>query len=92
MYCASCGKELAEEAISCPSCGAPTKNHNNKVNQVSEVSQGIIVTGYILAFVIPFIGGIVGIYSMFKNKPGHGIGILVLSFFFSFFWFGVMGA
>lgn len=86
MYCSSCSKELSDKAISCPECGAPTENYG------SEVSQGVIVAGYILAFIIPFIGGIVGIYSMFKSKPGHGIGILALSLFSFFFWLGVMGA
>jgi len=84
MFCKECGSEISANAVVCTKCGVPT-------HKATEVSQGILVAGYALAFIMPLIGGIVGIYLMAKGKPEHGIGTLSLALFSFFFWFGAMG-
>ena len=66
MYCYHCGKEIADEALMCPNCGAPTKNTNtvSKQEEVTPVvSSGVnikalSVVGLILS-VIAFVTGII---------------------------------
>ena len=84
QYCTGCGKQIHPDAATCPACGVPT-------NKAGEVSQGTIVAGYVLAFLMPLIGGIIGIYTAVKGKSGHGIGMLVLALFSFFFWLGALG-
>ena len=91
MFCKQCGNEIPDNAVVCTKCGVPTDNFEKK-KEAGEISQGIIVAGYILAFLIPLIGGIIGIYAMVKDKPGHGIGMLVLALFSFFFWIGFFEA
>jgi len=40
MFCGQCGKEIADNAMSCPSCGAPTSN----VSVPNYLVQAILVT------------------------------------------------
>ena len=28
MFCSNCGKEISNQAVVCPNCGAPTQNYN----------------------------------------------------------------
>ena len=47
---------------------------------------GLIAWGYVCAFLLPFVGGILGIVALAKGEVGNGIGIILLSLFFFFFW------
>ncbi|NMC73633.1 MAG: TM2 domain-containing protein [Geobacteraceae bacterium] len=38
MYCRNCGKEVADQAVLCVSCGVPPKNGNNFCQNCGEVS------------------------------------------------------
>ena len=66
MYCYHCGKEIADEALMCPNCGAPTKNTNavTKQEEVTPVVSSVVnikslsVVGLILS-VVAFVTGIV---------------------------------
>jgi hypothetical protein len=88
MYCNSCGNKISNNAVICTNCGAAT----DKFGGSSEVSSGVLTMGYVLAFMMPFIGGMVGIYAMARRKPGHGIGMLTLAIFSFFFWIGFIEA
>lgn len=87
MFCTRCGNEVPNDAVVCTKCGVATENFAKG----GSVSQGVIVSGYVLAFLVPLIGGIVGLYLLLKNEAGHGIGILVLAVCSFFFWMGVLG-
>lgn len=87
MFCKKCGNKIADDAIVCTKCGVPTGIIFNEKKETEEVGQIIIIVGYILAFLMPIVGGIVGIYMMAKRRPGHGIAMLVLAVMSSVFWF-----
>lgn len=49
VFCKKCGKEIADNAIMCPACGAPTDNYlpstsNKKQGSVTRLVLGIIAT------------------------------------------------
>lgn len=65
MYCYHCGKELANEALMCPNCGAPTKNSNIvKQDETASVENGVVnfkalsAVGLVLSL-IGFVTGII---------------------------------
>lgn len=78
MYCYHCGKDIAEEALMCPNCGAPTKNtvkqEQNTVkqeqNDVSPVTscglniKALSVVGLILSVAAFAIGIVFGGFLM----------------------------
>ncbi|MEI8172496.1 MAG: zinc ribbon domain-containing protein [Deltaproteobacteria bacterium] len=88
MFCKNCGNEIPDKAVICVICGVGNDNFEKK--KEGELSQGILFAGYVLALVMPFIGGNIGIYAMVKGKLGHGIVMLVLAFFSFLFWIGVV--
>jgi hypothetical protein len=51
-----------------------------------EVSGGVLTGSYLAAAFFPCAGFIMGIYLLFRGKPGHGLGVIVLSLFMSSFW------
>lgn len=67
MFCPNCGKEIADNAIMCPSCGAPVKKEA-EANPVN-VSEKDWLTTLLLCF---FLGGL-GIHSFYVGKTGIGI-------------------
>lgn len=89
VFCVSCGAVINCAAVMCPKCGVPTKN---RVGGDAELGQGTLVAGYLLSVFFPLFGGIMGIYAMAKGKVGHGLAMLVLSFFCFFFWMGFLEA
>jgi hypothetical protein len=91
VFCKQCGSEVSDNAVVCTKCGMPTDNFDRK-EEPAEISAGIVGVGYILAFAMPLIGGIIGIYVMAKGKPWHGIGILMLMVLSFYFWLGYFGA
>ena len=84
MFCSSCGSSLAEKAVICPKCGSPTENFKKS----DEVSDRTITASYIGGAILPLIGVIMGLYLLIKGKVAHAIGIIVLSIFMGWFWYG----
>lgn len=79
MYCTKCGKEMADDALYCPHCGAKrgesasTETINvevvtDKGDNDSSYSRGMAL---ILAFVACF--GVAGIHRFYVGKIGTGI-------------------
>lgn len=89
MYCADCGTQLLDRAVICPSCGCPTRNHKSHTSQDADLTPGRIVACYVLGFLFPLGGFIGSIYLFVKGSVGHGIGVVLVSLFFLFFWIGV---
>ncbi|WP_366803267.1 zinc ribbon domain-containing protein [uncultured Alistipes sp.] len=63
MYCSNCGKEIAENAIMCPACGAPAET----ANQYLGTSDKDWLTTLLLCF---FLGGF-GVHSFYTGKALH---------------------
>ncbi len=81
MYCTNCGKEVADDALYCPHCGAKQEEKatatdtihvevvtNEQTSEVSSYSRGMAL---ILAFVACF--GVSGIHRFYVGKIGTGI-------------------
>lgn len=84
MYCYNCGKEIANEALMCPNCGAPTKNTNEvKQGETAPVvgsgvnTKALSVVGLILS-VIAFVTGIIfeALFLTYHNAYGHSVILL----------------
>ncbi len=88
MYCSDCGTQLLDRAVICPSCGCPTRNHKSHTSQDADLTPGRIAACYVLGFLFPLGGFIGSIYLFVKGSVGHGIGVILVSLFFMFFWFG----
>ena len=86
MFCKTCGKEINDKAAVCVGCGVAVSG-----GSVGETGTAV-TAGYILAVMMPLIGGIVGLYLLCTGKAGHGIGIMVLALMSAFFWFGFFSA
>jgi uncharacterized OB-fold protein len=83
MFCTSCGKQLSDQAIMCPGCGAPTKVHDAKLS----VGTGTIVAAYVLSVGFPILGLIAGIYLWAgKKQVAHGVACIIISFIFINLW------
>jgi len=93
VYCRGCAKEIHESAPTCPHCGAVQEVAMALKNN-GEVSNALIVAGYITALLFPIAGGIIGIYTILKGKTGHGVGMLAIAFItvliFAIAWLGVI--
>ena len=62
-FCSNCGKEIAENAIMCPNCGAPGRNIP------ANASDKDWLTTLLLCF---FLGGF-GIHSFYAGKTAIGV-------------------
>lgn len=88
VYCRGCAKEIHESAASCPHCGAV--QHTETTKNSSGVSVGVLVIGYLCTFFFPIVGIGIGIYTIAKQKIGHGIAMIGLSLFFIFVFIAVL--
>ncbi|WP_266182383.1 TM2 domain-containing protein [Dyella humicola] len=59
VYCRECGKQVSENAATCPGCGAANGRRGTK----SHVAAGILAL---------LLGGI-GIHKFYLGRPGQGI-------------------
>jgi len=68
MYCQYCGKEIADDAVVCPSCGRQARPLQQATPTALDRPKSRMVAG-MLAF---FLGG-VGIHKFYLERPGSGI-------------------
>lgn len=54
-------------------------------------SDGTIVASYVTAIFMPIIGFILGIYLLFKDRPGHGVTVLILTVVSWVIWSAIFG-
>lgn len=76
MFCNSCGKEIADDAVVCIGCGRPVKPLKSSGEKWGTGSMIGLVVGSI---VIPLIGIIFGIIGLTKEeKKGQGAALLTI--------------
>ena len=72
MYCSNCGKELADNAVMCPGCGAPTKNQCPP-----EIDPNLSENDWVVTLILCIFLGTLGIHSFYTKKTGIGIAQLL---------------
>lgn len=65
MYCSNCGKELCDNAVICPGCGAAT----GKPLGAKQESNVLAIVGFVLAFLMPVAGLVCSILG--KNRAAE---------------------
>lgn len=89
MVCNHCGTRLADGAATCTGCGgqaggnAPTSAPSGGA---PAAWSGVIVSGYILACLLPPLGFVAGLLLIVKGSKGHGVNVLILSLGALFVW------
>lgn len=68
MFCKNCGKEIAEDAKFCPSCGATIGIETNTQAVKTENNEKLIPGWLILGFAIPLVGFVCTIIQWGINK------------------------
>jgi uncharacterized membrane protein YvbJ len=89
MYCPTCGIKVTEKTAFCSSCG----HSNGDAQKLSSKSprKGIVAISYGFALCIPFIGFILGLYLLFKEKIKHGFAVILISIAMFIFWLQFFG-
>ncbi len=73
MFCPNCGKQISDQAVSCPSCGHPIKQArpaNMEGKQVSSKSR-------LAAILMCFFVGVLGVHRFYVGKIGTGIAMIL---------------
>ena len=86
MYCQKCGKEIDDSAIVCPNCGVPTSNYHQTQQQpnivinnsntntnVNGFGVGISPKSRLVALLLCFFLGVLGIHRFYVGKIGTGL-------------------
>ena len=83
MFCINCGRELSDEAISCPNCGHPIKNKTKPTSTVdyTNASPKKRLTALLLCIFL----GEFGAHRFYAGKIGTGI-IQLFTFGGFFVW------
>lgn len=103
VYCPECGTQVSEHAKQCTKCAYPIskirleKDVSQPISliQKKEENTGLVIAGYIVAFLALFIypvvlliaGVVIGIVTITKGRTGHGVAHIFLSLLF-----GILGA
>lgn len=86
VFCHSCGKEIADSAVTCPDCGAEQQVEANQYAPAQEpeadIHIAILIIGYVCTWIFPLAGLGVGIYALVKGKIGHGVAMIALTLLF----------
>jgi hypothetical protein len=53
---------------------------------------GLVLAGYLTAIFMPLIGFIIGIILLAKNRPGSGIGCIIVSAVCGFIWMAIISS
>ena len=79
MYCRQCGKEVMENSVVCPSCGALVKSEKTGIQNMNWLILGGAVVSIIATFMpfISFWGGSISL--MNEATQTEGIGIIMMS-------------
>lgn len=88
--CPYCAEPIQLTAIRCKHCNADLRSNET-------LDGGLVVGGWVTAFLMPLVGFILGIVILAKGKRiGHGIAILIISLtmfgFWAAFWPSFWGA
>ena len=71
MYCANCGKELSDQAASCPSCGHPARPPRMSPGFQSDKS--VSPKSRLATLLLAILLGYLGAHRFYVGKVGTGI-------------------
>ena len=89
--CPDCDGPVSTHARACPRCGRPFGASSAYIQQSASdrpTSSAPVGVSYLMAFLFPFVGIIMGIYILTKGQVAHAIVVIVLSLFMMQFWWG----
>lgn len=83
IKCRECGKEISDQAVACPGCGAPLSGNPEKARLLSEKVQNIEnrrkkkSRGCLITIIIFFFigGGITALSQVMKNPDKYGVNV-----------------
>ncbi len=73
MYCPNCGKEVSNQAVSCPSCGHPLKPMGPGYMEGKPVSPKSRLATLLLCIFL----GYLGIHRFYVGKVGTGVAMIL---------------
>lgn len=68
VYCRDCGKEISANALACPHCGAQQKITSNSVTEKNKI----------VAFLMAWFLGLLGIHKFYLGEHTQGIIIMLM--------------
>lgn len=72
MYCPNCGKELSDQAVSCPGCGHPVRAGGG-LNPGYSSQKSVSPKSRLAALLFSFFLGWLGIHRFYVGKTGTGL-------------------
>ena len=73
MFCPNCGKEVSDQAVSCPSCGHPLKQARPGYMEGKQVSSKSRLAAILMCFFV----GVIGVHRFYVGKIGTGIAMIL---------------
>jgi TM2 domain-containing membrane protein YozV len=70
MFCPNCGKELSDQAVTCPGCGHPLRPRSDPAGRPTSPKSRTI------ALVLCFLFGAIGVHRFYVGKVGTGIAMI----------------
>ncbi|HVH15032.1 MAG TPA: zinc-ribbon domain-containing protein [Candidatus Angelobacter sp.] len=85
MFCRSCGKEMADNAVFCPSCGAPVRGPASTGSTATpwQPGQQVSAAWYLVPLIFGILGGIIA-WAVNKDKdPKRARNLLIFGLVWS---------
>ncbi|MBO5893442.1 MAG: NINE protein [Alistipes sp.] len=76
IYCRECGKQISDQAFTCPFCGCPMGNGNPN-QQVSVFDPNRSKYDWLTTLLLCFFLGCFGIHNFYTGKTGIGVAQLL---------------
>lgn len=76
IYCRECGKQISDQAFTCPYCGCPMGNYNPNA-QVLSCDPNRSKYDWLTTLLLCFFLGCLGIHSFYTKKTGIGVAQLL---------------
>jgi TM2 domain-containing membrane protein YozV len=73
MFCPNCGKQVSDQAVSCPGCGHPLKQARPGYMEGKQVSTKSRLAAILMCFFV----GVIGVHRFYVGKIGTGIAMIL---------------